>query len=173
MKKIVAIILFFIIKNAVWNKPHEEINRLKRDMGKLQNCHKEELTQLQARLQNSSALHIQENEFVDIVVSSAWQELSELCNKDYAFLGVPEIYSQSAWDKDRAIEPIKRRFREAIDEQYKYRYLIYLYPELASVFDGVNIKKPISGQPTTTDIRTENLFEIVNLLRIRRQQKEL
>lgn len=162
---IVAIISFFIIKNAVWNKPHEEINRLKRDMEKLQNCHKEELTQLQARLQNSTSLHVQENEFADIVVSFAWHELSVLCNEEYAFLGVPKIYSPYIWENDKVKEPIKRRFREAIDEQYKYRYLIYLYPELASVFDGVNVKKPISGQPTTTDIRTENLFEIVNLLR--------
>ena len=33
------------------------------------------------------------------------------------------------------------------------------------MFDGVNVKEAIPGQPTTTAIRSENLFEIVNLLR--------
>ncbi|MDI9520873.1 MAG: hypothetical protein QM308_06965 [Bacillota bacterium] len=158
------VILFFMIKYNVWDKPHEEIERLKRDLEKLQKLHKEELSQLQARLQNSSSLHVQENEFADIVASFAWRELSELCNKEYAFLGVPKIYS-SVWEEKKAIEPIKRRFREAIDEQYKYRYLLYLYPELAGVFDGVNVKAPVPGQPTTIAVRSENLFEIVNLLK--------
>ncbi len=162
---IVFFILFFIIKNAVWNKPHDEISRLKRDLEKLQKLHKEEISHLQTRLQNSNSLHVQENEFADIVVSSSWRELSELCNEEYAFLGVPKVYSTSVWEKDRITEPVKRRFREAIDEQYKYRYLIYLYPELAKVFDGTNVKSPISGQPKSIAVRSENLFEIVNLLK--------
>lgn len=162
---IVVFTLFFIIRKVVWDKPREEIDRLKNDLKKLQEIHREELTHLQTRLHNSSSLHVQESEFSDIVVSYAWRELSELCNKEYSFLGIPQAYSASVWEKDKTIEPIKRRFREAVDEQYKYRYLIYLYPELANVFDGINIKAPIPKQPTTTALRNENLFEVVNLLR--------
>ena len=160
-----VLILFFVVKNIVWNKPQEEINRLKSDLEKQQKLHKEEISQLQARLQNSNSLHIQENEFLDMVMFSAWRELAELCNQEYAFLGIPKRYPSSDSEKDKAIEPIKHRFREAINDQYKYRYLIYLYPELTKVFDGVNVKAPISGQPTTISVRSENLFEIVNLLR--------
>lgn len=60
---------------------------------------------------------------------------------------------------------MKQRFREAIDGQYKYQYLLYLYPELAKVFDGSNVVAAVSGQPTTIAVRSENLFEVVNLLR--------
>lgn len=162
---IVSIVLFFWLKNIVWNKPREEINRLERDIEKLQNLHKEEISQLRNRLQNSNSLKVQENEFNDIVVSFAWREISELCNKEYAFLSIPKTYSQSTLEKKEIIEPIKRRFREAINEQYKYRYLLYLYPELTKVFDGVSITPVTSELPATISTRSENLFEIVNLLK--------
>ncbi len=116
---IVVIIMIIMIKSFVWNRPHEEIKKLRKDMERIQELHSKEITQLQIRLQNSNSLHVQENEFADIVVFFAWQELLELCNKEYAFLGIPRSYSSSDWKKDDAIEPIKRRFREAIDEQYK------------------------------------------------------
>ena len=162
---IVLIILFYIIKNILWNKPHNEINRLKRDIANLQKNRKEEISQLQSRLRNSGSLHVQENEFADIVILSALKELSELCNKEYAFLGVPDMYLRSYLKTDDVAELIKRRYREAIDEQYKYRYLTYLYPELINVFDGVNVKAPINFQSKKIPNRTENLFEIVNILK--------
>ena len=161
---IAIIVLFFVIKNAVWDKPHEEICRLKRDIEKIQALHKDEILQLQARLQNSDSLKIQESEFHDIVVSFAWHEISELCNEEFAFLGIPKSYYASIYDKDKIVEPIKRRFRNAITEQYKFQYLIYLYPELSEVFDGTLVKTPVSNQLETTTTRCENLFEIVNLL---------
>lgn len=86
---IVFLLLLCIIKNAVWDMPHEEISRLKCDIAKLQSLHKDEISRLENRLGNSSSVHIQSSEFLDIVVISAWKELSELCNKEYAFLGIP------------------------------------------------------------------------------------
>jgi len=162
---IISIILFFIIKKVVWNKPHEKIEQLKSDIIKLQNLHKEEIAQLQLRLQNSSALRVQENEFNDIVVSYAWHEISQLCNEEYAFMGVPKTYYPSIWKKNEIVEPIKQRFKEAVNEQYKYRYLVYLYPELAKLFDGLDVKIPEIGTLPTASIRSANLFEIVNLLK--------
>lgn len=160
-----SISVFFVIKNIVWDKPHQEIDNLKNDLQKLQKLHKEEILQLQTRLFNSSSLQIQKSEFVDIIVSYAWREILELCNDEYAFLGIPKTYYPSVLEKEKITEPIKRRFREAISEQYKYRYLMYLYPELSAVFEGVNIKTPVVELPTMVNIRSENLFEIVNLLR--------
>ena len=65
---VTVIVLFFVIKNNIWDKPHEEIDQLRRDLKKLQEFHREELTQLQTRLQNSNSLHVQENEFTDIMM---------------------------------------------------------------------------------------------------------
>lgn len=161
----VVLILFFMIKNVVWDKPHNEIDSLKKDLKKLQDLHKEKISLLQARLQNSSALRIQENEFTDILISFALTELLELSHKEYGFLRLQQNYTTNTWGRDRVIESIKRRFSEAIDEQYKFKYLIYLYPELAKIFDGTKIVSTISEQPTTITERSENLFEVVNLLR--------
>lgn len=160
-----SIVLFFILKNIVWDKPHEKIIMLKGDIEKLQSLHKEEISQLKNRLQNSSSLMVQENEFSDIVVSFAWREISELCNKEYAFLDIPDTYYPSIGENRKIIEPMKRRFRKAIDEQYKYQYLLYLYPELAEVFDGLRITFVVPELPTTVSARSENLFEIINLLK--------
>lgn len=162
---IFLLVLFFAIKNVVWNKPHERIIQLQMDLEKLQKAHKEELSRLQTRLNNSNSLCVQEAEFSDIIITSAWRELSDICNKEYAFLSIPSNYSSLVFDKGKAMEPMKRRFREAIDEQYKYRYLVALYPELKTVFDGVNIKVPLRERPTNIEMRSENIFEIVNLLR--------
>ena len=35
-----AISVLFVIKNIVWDKPHQEIDNLKNDLQKLQNCTK-------------------------------------------------------------------------------------------------------------------------------------
>ncbi len=167
------IVLFCWIKSIVWNKPQKKINDLKRDLEKLQEFHKSEISQLQNRLNNSSSLHVQKNEFDDIVASFAWRELSELCNKEYAFLGIPNTYFSSGWKNDRPIDSIKRRFSEAIEEQYKYRYLLYLYPELSKVFEGVNIQTPATGELASVTMRSKNLFEVVDLLKKGKKTDEL
>lgn len=161
----VTLLLFFTIKNVIWDKPHKKIENLHKDIEMLQKLHKQEILKLEARLNNNTSLRIQEREFTDIVVSSAWKELAELCNKQYAFLGIPQSYSRYVRDKDGIIEPIKRRFSAAIEEQYKYQYLTFLYPELSRIFNGVEIMQTISELPSTIAARSENLFEIVNLLR--------
>ena len=90
---IVVIVLFCWIKDVVWNKPHKTIDSLKNDLETLQALHKKEIVQLQNRLNNSNSLHVQESEFSDIVATFALKELSDLCNKEYAFLGIPTTYS--------------------------------------------------------------------------------
>ena len=89
----------------------------------------------------------------------------ELCNKDYVFLGLPKTYTSSILANDKISDPIKQRFRDAIDGQYKYEYLIYLYPELKQVFDGINVKTFAPALKEKISTKSENLFEVVNLLR--------
>ena len=166
---IVFIVLFFAIKSAIWDTPQLEIQRLQRDIEVLQKRHAEELSQLQVRLQNSQSLRVQENEFGDIIAYFAWMELSELCNKEYAFLRIPTTETSSYSytfhrNEEQVKECVKKRFQDAIDEQYRYRYLIYLYPELEKVFDGKKVLPHKGDQPTTIELRSKNVFEVVNLL---------
>lgn len=149
--------IFLIVKKVSWHKSQEEINALKEEIEKIKNSKEEELKSLRSdidtlqklrkeeieklndRLNNSSNLYIQRAEFADIVISSAWKEISELCNKEFAFLEIPYQYVNMIWKKDSPKEAIKRRFAEAIDEQYKYRYIVCLYPELKELFFGSSV----------------------------------
>ena len=168
-----VIVLFLWIKEHVWNKPQKIIHDLKRDLEMLQELRISEISQLQNRLNNSSSLRVQKNEFDDIVASFAWRELSELCNKEYAFLRLSNTYFPPEFKSISLIESIKRRFSEAIEEQYKFRYILYLYPELSKMFDGVNIQIPATGELTSIITRSENLFEVVNLLKMNNHTEEL
>ncbi len=156
--------IFLVIKSFVWDKPHDLILSLKSDIEKLQSIHQQELISITEKLRSNTYSSGQTSEIVDIILTTAWRELSELCNKQFSFLGIPKQYDTSVWEKNSVIEPMKRRFIEAIEEQYKYRYLIFLFPELAKLFNGREIVRVPSEHPTTIDVRTENLFDVVNLL---------
>ena len=162
----IGVILVLVwIKNTIWDRPHDEINKLKRDNEALQRLHKEEISKLQERLQSNIDFHALENEFTDIAVSYAWKEILELYNKEYAFLNTPGAYISNVLGKEKVIASIILRFREAIDEQYKYQYLTYLYPELANIFHGETGKISVSELQETIDIKSKSLFEVVNLLK--------
>lgn len=169
---ITAVIIFVVLKDKLLDKPHREIEILKSDIKKLQRLHREEIIKLDLRMRDGSNLHIQENEFIDIALSYAFKELTELCNDNYAFLGVPKSYYDML-DNSNTKEYIKRRFCEAIDEQYKYRYLIYLYPEFEKIFKGTEVVSEIQMQPTKVPKHMENLFDVVNILRSNKKSEEL
>lgn len=117
---LIILILYSLIRNA-WGKPQAEITKLKKDIETLQKLHKEELTALNRRLQNSSSLCIQDKEFSDIILTYAWKELSDVYEKEFVPQGLPQVYSSFAKGTDSVIEPMKKRFREALDEQYRYQ----------------------------------------------------
>ena len=161
---LIILILYSLIRNA-WEKPQAEIIKLKKDIETLQKLHKEELTALNRRRQNSSSLCIQDKEFSDIILTYAWKELSDVYEKEFVPQGLPQVYSSFAKGTDSVIEPMKKRFREALDEQYRYQYLIRLYPEFLKIFKGDEIVAPVSGQPTAIAQRSEKIFEVVNILK--------
>lgn len=185
---ICTVALFFFLKNIIWDKPHNKINLLNHDILSLknefeeeisnlkyshniqieklqgtllsiQNLYEKEIDALKKRLENNSDLYIQSSEFADIILSYGWKEFYEIQNSDFYFKDTFEASSTTLNDA------VKLRLIDAVEKQYKYQYLVYLYPELDKLFDGAKIKSIISGQPSTTSIRTENLFEVVNLLR--------
>lgn len=220
-------IILVCIKDAIWDKPHDEIKRLQGEIATLKNqhdeekqqiiqknqllyseevvalqrdqqdmqtryetelsqlkseiqknqriyteeilriqsIHEEELQKLEERLNNSNALKIQEKEFYDIALSYSWREISELVDEKYKFF---KSICFDASDKRRMINSFTRRFEEAIIEQYKYRYLTYLYPELSTVFSGITIVGTVPNIDSIPE-HNENLFEIVNYLREKKE----
>lgn len=159
------LVLFFTTKIFVWDKPKEEMRKLRRDIATLQKLHQVEISKLTARLQDSKALHIQEFEFSDIIAYSALKEIVELGDKEYGYSGGMKAPDSSFHNSSTPVKYFKRRFEEAVVEQYKYRYLTYLHPEVAGVFSGTEIVKTTREQLPRAAERTENLFEVVNLLR--------
>lgn len=162
---VLLLILFNFIKEAVWDKPKERIHSLESTIEKLQQLHKDTLNKLNVRLQNSKDIRIQGNDYADIVAFAAWNEISILSSEKFGFLRIPKANGASEWNRDNIIEAIKKRFEEAIVEQYKFRFLSYLYPELMKIFSGTEIVTAIPGQPGTISRRLENIFDVVNLLR--------
>jgi HJR/Mrr/RecB family endonuclease len=186
-----ALILFFILKSAIWDKAQNQIQQLKQDKVKLQKAlenqiyqlqkdnellkkkHHDEIEKLRQRVNNGEDLHINGLEFSDIVTAYAWRELAELSNRQYSFLDIPKAYSSVVSKNGKIIDLIKQRFESAITEQYKYQYLTYLYPELANVFCGDKVIKNKRETLANVDERTENLFDVVNTLRSNSDAREL
>ena len=77
---ITAVIIFVVLKDKLWDKPHREIEILKSDIKKLQRLHREEIIKLDLRMRDGSNLHIQENEFIDIALSYALLKVIEAKN---------------------------------------------------------------------------------------------
>ena len=54
---ITAVIIFVVLKDKLWDKPHREIEILKSDIKKLQRLHREEIIKLDLRMRDGSNLH--------------------------------------------------------------------------------------------------------------------
>ena len=161
---VVGYLLILAKKNFI-DKPQETIVTLKADLKTLQSLHQKELSQLQERLENNDDLHTQSFEFHDIVVSYAWEEISQLCNKEYAFLSVPVFYKNKYQGQSVTKDGIIRRFREAIIGQYKYDYLATLYPEIEDLFEGTRVVSFDDLDLEIDEERVDDLFEFVKIIK--------
>lgn len=163
---IIATIVIYIFhdKNKEISLLKEDISLLKNDIETLQKLHQQEISKLEERLKNSHNLRVQECEFSDIILSYAWSEVSQLFHKEYTFLDTSPSFSQSVVKNNTTLKNIACRIQEAIDEQYKYRYISFLYPELENIFDGTTIKISTPEKIDNISLRSENLIEVVNLL---------
>ncbi len=163
---IIATIVIYIFhdKNKEISLLKKDISLLKNDIETLQKLHQQEISKLEERLKNSHNLRVQECEFSDIILSYAWSEVSQLFHKEYTFLDTSPSFSQSVGKNNTTLKNIACRIQEAIDEQYKYRYISFLYPELENIFDGMTIKISTPAKIDNISLRSENLIEVVNLL---------
>lgn len=134
-----------------------------KEISELRENFRRTISVLERRLRDSDSLRMQIYDFSDIVVTSSWKEILILCKEKYSFLRFTQT-DNAILDKDYVKESIQKRFIEAIEEQYKYRFLIYLYPELRELFDGVTVTNNSIGQLTSIEHRVMNLFETVNTL---------
>ena len=154
---ILAIIILIWIKIKIWDEPHNEIVRLigtiektsvlhKQEIEKLTSLHKQEsenltnlyrdeISNLTIRLENMTEYnaHIISSEFADIIINNAWREIM-----DANYPGVKKINATSRYYSEyrsnNTKESMKKRFMDALNCQYKYNFLIYLYPQLNEIF---------------------------------------
>lgn len=135
---------------------------LQEDIEKLQRNHKQEVENLLKRLDCLDVLnaHIVEREMADIIISSAWKDIVECANEKYAEFGIPPRYNYSK----QIPASMRKRFISAVDDQYRYQFLIYLYPELEIVFDWKNIRKLQGLELEHFDSRMVDLSAIINKL---------
>ncbi len=134
----------------------------------LQKIHKKELNILSKRLDKAanSDISLIKEEYADIISCYAIREIYELCHKEFAFLDIPYRYTERGLKKGSTVDNIiQDRVRDAIEEQYKFKYIILLYPELQKLFDGSDIdfsNSIINNYDNNINI---SVFEIVNLLK--------
>ena len=147
-----------------------------REVSALQQEHQQEVSSLKNRLEDSSNILIQKQEFDDIIECCSWKEEAR---KDHligkCILGYKDpVYKDSVYSKKGLSEYMKARFHEAIEGQYKYRYITFLYPELERLFNGTEVLSCAPVLPEGQKERSESVFEIVDLLKSRESiSKEL
>ena len=76
-------------------------------------------------------------------------------------------YKDSAFSNSHLSERMKSRFHEAIEGQYKYQYITFLYPELEHLFNGVEVSSCDSILLEEQQERIKSVFEVVDLLKSR------
>lgn len=102
--------------------------------------------------------------FTDIVKSYVWKEMAELCYEKYSFLNVPKFLSinNSQGNRKNVTKMVCERFEEALEEQYKYKYIILLYPQLLKLFSDNKIATSVSLDEI--EVNNDRIFEVVNCL---------
>lgn len=143
----------------------QKIEKMEKDIILLQKNHKREIEKLLKRLDNFDDLdaHVIIQEMSDTIVQYAWKDILELGNKNYAVFAFPDAYS---WINEKNYRTtIQGRLYSAIKEQYRYRFLIYLYPELEKVFEWQNAKKLADIiELENFELRMDDLITVVTML---------
>lgn len=128
--------------------------------------YEQEIACLKRRLDNSESIHIQENDFKDIL-NRYDIDLNKLKNYD-------KISTQVDWDSQKSNDEFRlmmyKRIDDAICDQFKFRYLLYLYPELATHFKGNEVLE-IDKQNVSKG--NEDLFYVVRVLEQSKESVEL
>lgn len=173
---ILSIIVIIYVKSVIWDEPKNKIAYLERQIETLKNEHKYaieknnkmhqiEIEALCKRLNNTNDLNaVIDSEFTDILTFYAWKDLYDF-RLEYPSLKVLSINSYNVNKDSRTIKSIRQKFKESIEDQYKYKYLLFLYPQLSNLFNGTKVNLSSSVKIDYTDIgMNNNIFEIVNFL---------
>lgn len=178
---IIAVALIVLIKLINrFNRYEEELQQQKKQseeklqlqkkqdderFASLQNLYEKELQQLHTRLQNSTSLRIQSSEYADIISFFSLRELAIIDNNGKASQSNAKKDASFIRDHQENVISLRRRIQEAIDDQYKFRYLLYLYPELSDVFHDMEVVSSTHSLPAPVDSRVNNIASIINLLK--------
>jgi len=163
---IILIIVFVWAKNKIWDKPHEIIAQLKRDINRQKEIHMEEVDRLLQRLNNLTDYNANliAPELADIMTNTAWHEMVDLFYSGYYSNRLKSSYSFDTSSRENAKKKMIERVVEAINDQYRLKFLLYLYPELANVFDKSENTERITYLVKTPDSQIKDLYSIVDII---------
>lgn len=127
--------------------------------------YKQEISDLEIRLDDLETLDksIVKNELADIILYYSWKEISLLADTSYKYIGIQQ-YSPNYKTFDELKQSMKNRFMSAIADQYKYKFILQLYPEFNSIFKTNYINKGFTFKIKDIRKRTERLLNVVELV---------
>ena len=153
-------ILFYVfsrIKNKIWDEPRQEILSLNKkikeleetheneknriikncydDINNLKKIHKEELAAINSRLEKDKNSSLLISIISDTISAFEYKEMNTLYYNEFAI----DDYNFLLRKKDKS-SFASNRFRNALTEEYKLKYLYFLFPILKTVFSIPNEK---------------------------------
>lgn len=172
----ILVVLFLRCKRILWNEPRNEITKLKESIAKSKNeyegtiakmisTYKDSIAKLEKRIENLTEYdaHIVSSEFADIMIGNAWHEILTLDNPRIAKIAAESKHYSKYRSCDIKIS-MKMRFQEALNCEYKYHFLAYLYPQLSEMFVDNKVADKTVYSVEDRDSKLRNIFEIVDVL---------
>lgn len=130
------------------------------EIDRVTNIHRNELDKIEQRLNNSTDLNLGliKSEMADILLVCDWELMSQISEK---------LKIRAPLDK-RISEQLIKRVQDAVDGQYLYQFLTYLYPELefTQITDDLfKINSVLSSKKPDRMDRMHAVMETVDILR--------
>ncbi|MBQ7861638.1 MAG: restriction endonuclease [Clostridia bacterium] len=143
------------IKKKIWDTPQNKIKELEEKLAEYKKIEEETHCKLIERLNNADDIdsNIIIPELTDIILCHHLKTASSALSKS--------VYS-SLYLAENEKEELRYRLYKAINSQYKFDFLTYLYPELLTIFSNNRVNKNI--KPKESLDMTE-IKQIVNYLR--------
>ncbi len=155
---LVLLSLFFFLKGLIWDKPREEIQRLKKEVNELSRRHQQEITALRSEyedhlsLAESDAARARKNyEKIQFTLNQLESNISavpymagmiadiETYGLEKLALGISWSRSQVNRNKVKSIREIRKDAQLMVERnkeaQYQLGYLLALYPGLSDVIE--------------------------------------
>lgn len=174
---ITAFVLFFFLKYIIWDKPHDEIQRLKNQIQLTEENHHKEILKIREECKKNieyweesnrnlsekynkihHTLKMFESNLSAIPYMSGMMADIETYGLEKLALGLSWGHSQKRLDKVKSIREIRKDARAMVeknkDAQYQLAYLLELFPNLADIIECEFNQLPIIEVDELSDYDT-------------------